>query len=166
MAKKNSKAKTKGGARKKRKPTRKKDPLAPEVGRRIEEAWQRQGFDTFTAFAEAVQIDQKLLRSYISGGTMPGPRPLMSIARACNVSIDWLLMGTERTPAALLEWLDSPVGKAATPDERRLLRALPLAGYEPSPAFYDLALHAIRLGLSPDETVLAARSTGNAKGDL
>lgn len=151
--------KPRGGAKNKGRATRKKDPLAPEVGRRIAEAADRMAFGSFKEFAEAVGIGEKLLRGYLSGDTMPGARAIIRIALALGVSIDWLLMGTERTPAAFLEWLDSPVGRTATPDEQRFLRALPLAGYEPEAAFYDLALHAMRSGLTPDETVLAARTT-------
>lgn len=157
MSEKKGERRPRGGAKNKGRATRKKDPLAPEVGRRIELAADRMAFPSFRAFAEAVGADEKNLREYIKGEVMPGTRALIRLSSALGVSIDWLLMGTERTPAALGEWLTGPIGQTTTADEQRFMRALPLAGYEPDATFYNIALHAMREGLAPDETVLAAR---------
>lgn len=138
--------------------TRKKDPLAPEIGRRITEAYERARFATFTDFVNAVHLNERLLRRYMAGETMPGARALMHIAQACGVSIDWLMLGAERPSPELTSWLETELGKTATADERRILRFLPLAGFEVSERFYDLALHAIRSGLEPGDAVKAARA--------
>jgi hypothetical protein len=41
----------------------------------------------------------------------------------------------------------------------RFLERLPLDGYTPTPAFFDLALLAFEQGLSPEDASLAARHT-------
>lgn len=143
---------------KKSKGTRAKDPLAPEIGRRIQLARENAGL-SLAELARRAEINNRLIHKYVDGETMPGVRALLRIADVCGVSLDWLVRGQEFTPPALLDWLETPVGKTVDEETRRFLRALPLHGYRPSVRFYDLALHAIREGLTPEETVQAARIT-------
>lgn len=146
-------------ATKKGKATRAKDPLAPEIGRRIQQAREGAGIPSLSELSQRAQVNLRLLNKYVTGETMPGVRALLRIADVCGVSLDWLVRGQEFTPPALLDWLETPVGKTVDEETRRFLRALPLHGYRPSVRFYDLALHAIREGLTPEETVQAARIT-------
>jgi len=140
--------------------TRKKDPLAFEIGARMDQAWKDAGFESQGAFIRAMGVDHRLMGRYLREGTMPGVRVLMRVSELCNVSVDWLLWGSEREPpAAYLEWLASPMGQVAPEEARRFLRALPLRGYKPSFRFYEFGFLAWRDGLSVEEAALAARAT-------
>lgn len=138
--------------------TRTKDPLAPEIGRRIDQAREDAGL-SMAELSRQTGTDLRLLHRYIGGETMPGVRALLRISEVCGVSIDWLARGVEYTPPALIEWLESPIGQGVDDETRNFLRSLPLRGYAPSVRFYDLVLHAVREGLEPEEAVRAARTT-------
>lgn len=144
--------------------TRTKDPLAPDIGRRIDQAREEARIESLAELGRQARIDLRLLHRYIGGEVMPGVSALMRIADVCHVSLDWLVRGSEHVPDALVEWLESPVGKGISDDARRLIRELPLHGYRPSARFYDLVLHAIREGLTLDEAVRAARATDENAG--
>lgn len=95
------------------------------------------------------------------GEVVPDIFGLESVARVARVSADWLLRGSvpSRHAEALAEWRKTPRGATASSAAYALLETLPLAGYEPKPAFFDLVLMAIEQGLSPESAVLAARFT-------
>lgn len=134
-----------------------------ELGRRIEQAWQLAGYESRAQFAREARIDDyQQLSKWCAGKQLPRVDSLAEIALACGVSLDWLILGSEATPPALLEWLTSAAGASASDAERALLRSLPLHGYRPRRAFYDLAIQAIRLGLDSDSAALAARTTDEA----
>lgn len=141
-----------------------RDPFAVELGARIELAWQRAGFASRLAMFRASGLsDYNQLARWARGERVPEVRSLAQIARACSVSLDWLVHGTEESPHALAEWLEGPTGQSAPDDARAFLRSLPLHGYQPSTAFYDLAYQAWRHGLTrdltPDEVSQLARDS-------
>jgi len=142
-----------------------KDPLAPEIGRRINEARLAAGYETIEGFAIATGTNLRLMRRYLKGEMMPGVRALMRVAETCEVSLDWLVLGHEDMPSVFLEWLASPIGKTAPEPARRYLRSLPIRGYKPSLAFYDMALLSWQRGLSAEQAVTAARTTTRALRD-
>lgn len=145
--------------------TRKKDPLAPEIGKRINQAWRDAGFETLASFVHSTRIDPRLMSRYLAGDVMPGVRPLMRVAEVCRVSLDWLVLGTEEASPALLEWLETPIGKSAPEPARRYLRALPIRGYRPSLQFYDMTFLGWQNGLTAEDAVTAARTTERALSD-
>lgn len=137
-----------------------RDPVAVELGRRIEEAWYRAGYASRKAmFRRADLGDYNQLSRWCRGERMPTIVSLAKIAVACEVSLDWLVFGSEHEPDVFLAWLESPSGADATPEARRFLRSMPLHGYRPSTHFYDLALMAWKVGLSPDDAATAAKTT-------
>lgn len=154
-------------AKQKREPSKDLLRLQAEIGRRIDEAWQRAGYssrsDLIRALTRAGGIgDQNQVHVWARGGAMPRVDALIAIADATGVSLDWLCRGAEETPAAYVEWLESPDGQAASPDARRFLRSLPTKGYRATVAFYELAHAAWRHGLheelDPAEMVASARA--------
>jgi len=149
--------------------TRTKDPLAPEIGRRIGQAWRDAGFETLASFVHTTAIDPRLMSRYLAGEVMPGVRALMRIAEVCRVSLDWLILGREDTPSALTEWLQTPTGKAAPEEAVRFLRSLPIHGYRATVRFYDFAFMAWQHGLerrvSAEQVALSARTMAEKSGD-
>lgn len=142
--------------------------LAQAIGTRIREAQVAAGFHNFSEFCRQLgHVDQRLMRRYLDGESLIGLERLMLVAEVCEVSLDWLALGRERPPAGLDEWLTSPLGEQAQqerPDLVRVLRSLPLRGYEPpAPSFYDAAYIALRSGLAPDEATRASRATSLAQ---
>lgn len=132
------------------------------VGRRIAEARAASPFaGNASAFARAVGVQPNTVYRWEDGAVVPDIFRLESIARVCRVSSDWLLRGAEDVTAheALDQWLAGPRGQLAAPGAVRFLRSLPLAGYRPSPQFWDLALIAYESGLSPDDAATAARAS-------
>lgn len=137
--------------------------LQVEIGRRIDEAWQRAGYDSRAAMIRASGvIDRNQVHVWARGGALPRVDGLIAIADATGVSLDWLCRGTEETPPAYVEWLESPDGQAASSEAQRFLRSLPTRGYRATAAFYELAHAAWRHGLhqelTPDEMVSSARA--------
>lgn len=134
------------------------EELARLIGQRIDEAWPRAGFHSRAEMIRASGVkDSNQAHKWALGKNLPRVDGLAAIAQTCKVSIDWLVFGFEETPPAYWTWAESASGSAAPEDARRFLRALPLKGYKASPAFYDLAFQAWKLGLATsltaDETV-------------
>lgn len=128
-----------------------KDPFAVALGQRIDEAWDRAGYKSRTDMFRASDLpDYNQLSRWCRGVAIPKVEHLVSIARACQVSLDWLVFGAETTPAAFLDWLETPTGREAPEEAKRFLRALPLHGYQAGGPFYDLAYQAWKLGLTRD----------------
>lgn len=139
-----------------------KDPFSAELGRRIDEAWQRAGFASRMAmFRESALPDYNQLARWCRGVSVPEVRSLATIAKVCRVSLDWLVFGSEETPGAFLDWLETATGHGANDEAKRFLRSLPLHGYRPTPAFYDLAYQAWKHGVtaSADDLAQMARDT-------
>lgn len=95
---------------------------------------------------------------------MPQIPALIAMARACRVSIDFLLLGADEPPASLLDWLETPTGQSvqrAEPEAIAFLRAMPVHGYRPrGTVFWDLAYQAWKHGLhDPDRVSRTARDT-------
>lgn len=142
--------------------------LAQAIGARIREAQEAAGFHNFSEFCRQIgHVDQRLMRRYLEGESLIGLERLMEIADVCEVSLDWLAFGRDRPPAGLDEWLSSPLGQQAQierPDLVRVLRSLPLRGFEPpAPSFYDAAYIALRSGLTPEQAAAASRATNLAR---
>lgn len=144
--------------------------LQEEIGRRIDEAWEAAGYESRSAMLRATGIrDQNQAHQWAKGSVLPRVDGLIAIAEACRISLDWLCRGTEETPPAYLEWLDSSDGQTATDEARTFLRSLPVRGYKATATFYQLAHAAWQIGLhregSPDEIVQAARAKERLKSD-
>lgn len=107
--------------------------------------------------AEAAGLEYNSVRRWARGDVLPKVPALAAIAQACRVSLDWLILGEESNPAALVEWLESGIGQSAEPQAIAFLRSLPLHGYQVSQAFYDQAYLAWRNGLDPQQTMRTAR---------
>lgn len=110
------------------------------------------------AFARRLEMSSAELRKHLNGSRLPTIPKAMAFADRLGVTLDWLILGREPTPAAFEEWLATSVGRAAPEAARQFLRALPLRGYQPSVAFYTLAYQAWEVGLKPDETVASAKA--------
>lgn len=134
-------------------PVSPKKPFAIALGRRIDEAWDRAGFrtrmDMFRATSGGLP-DYNQLSRWCRGAAVPGVEYLAVIAQTCEVSLDWLVFGTETTPQAFVDWLSTPTGREADEGARSFLRSLPLHGYQATATFYDLAYQAWKLGVTRD----------------
>jgi hypothetical protein len=144
------------------------DPVAVEVGRRIDEAWARAGFGSRAAMVRASGLpDYNQVARWCQGKALPALMSIAAIAKACEVSLDWLVFGADGTPATFMAWLETPAGISAPDEARRFLRSMPLHGYRASLAFYDLAYqawtHGLHQELGADETVRAVRETGKRR---
>lgn len=139
-----------------------KDPFAVELGRRIDDAWERAGFASRAAMVRASALDgseyNKVAR-WCRGASIPSVQALAKIATACRVSLDWLVFGAEYSADTFLRWLETPTGASSSGDARAFLRSLPLHGYVPTLAFYDLAHQAWKLGLTEEDAAQAAKDT-------
>jgi transcriptional regulator with XRE-family HTH domain len=131
------------------------------IGARIGQARLSAGYENAAEFARACNVSPNTVYRWERGEVVPDIFGLESVARVSRVSADWLLRGTvpSRHAAALEEWRKTPRGQTASQAAYALLETLPLAGYEPKPAFFDLVLMAIEQGLPPETAVLAARFT-------
>jgi transcriptional regulator with XRE-family HTH domain len=72
----------------------------PGIGSRIREARIAAGFSRAEHFARKLEIASAQLSKYELGHVEPRAEKLASIARACGVSIDWLITGQGQGPAA------------------------------------------------------------------
>lgn len=134
------------------------DAFARELGRRIDDAWQRAGFASRAEMVrEASGLEYNAVARWCRGAVEPKLRGIAEIARVCGVSLDWLVFGAETQPDLFVRWLETPAGASSSGEARAFLRSLPLRGYSPSIAFYDLAHQAWKLGLTPDDAASAAR---------
>lgn len=77
------------------------------VGIRIRQARLAAGFDQGTKFADECEIRAHTLWRYEDGRMVPGTEILLRIARAANVSMEWLLTGTGEGPHAATPDLDA-----------------------------------------------------------
>lgn len=137
-----------------------KDPFAVALGERLDEAWKIGHLGSRANMGrEAGLKDINQLHRWARGEAVPSLRALVDIALVAGVSLDWLATGREPNPTVFADWLETPTGAATTPRERAFLRSLPLHGYQPSLAFYDLALQAFKLGLEPERASALARTT-------
>lgn len=142
--------------------------LAAAIGQRIELAADA-AFRTKGEFYGAIGRDPGTMRRYLRGASMPGVALLIDVARACDVSLDWLVLGRDEEPVALRAWVQrcSEARRAAPDFERvvRFMRALPLRGWRPTEDFYEQVFLGIRGGLLEDvggdaaTVVKAARET-------
>jgi DNA-binding XRE family transcriptional regulator len=127
------------------------------LGRRIAEARSAAGYMNKSEFARLVGIQGPTLHRWEKGQIAPEIWNLHEVARLTHVSMEWLMSGALVENRQVLEqWL---IGRTITPEARSFLEGLSLSGYEPSPAFYDLAYVAWQHGLSPAEATRAARVT-------
>ncbi len=140
-----------------------KTAFAVELGRRIDVAWDRAGFASRAAMQREAGLDYQQLAKWCRGAAVPQVQGLAAIAKACSVSLDWLVFGADSSPDVFVRWLETPAGASSPPEARTFLRSLPLHGYQPSLAFYDLALQAWKLGLTEEDASLAARATERAR---
>jgi len=129
------------------------------LGQRIADARERAGL-TQTDLAQLCGLlDANRVSRYERGRATPSLPQAAALASALSVSLEWLATGEQHVPAAYYEWLQTPVGGAASPEAREFLRQLPLAGYAPTVVWYSLAFQAFEHGLSPVETLRAATTT-------
>lgn len=136
------------------------DRFREGLSERIELAWQLAGYASRAEMGRQAGLKNlNTLHRWVQGTTTPSVPGLAAIAKACRVSLDWLVWGEEHTPGAFFEWLETPEGQNVTEQERAFLRGLSLHGHVPRPAFYSLALQAYRLGLTPEDVAVAARVT-------
>jgi transcriptional regulator with XRE-family HTH domain len=134
------------------------------LGTRIQQARLAMGFNNQAEFCRRVGVQAETLYRWERGRVAPDAFNLYEVARLLNVSMEWLVAGEKRAEnPALAEWLDSPKGRAASPDARAFLASLPIGGYRTAPLFYDLALVAYEAGLSREETVRAAAQTARRR---
>lgn len=143
--------------------------LARSIGARVEAARVAAGFDVLRDFCRAIRTDERLYRRYADGASVPGVEALIRIAEACDVSIDWLVLGREEQSPGMLAWLETPLGTSAAQEHPKLvalMRTLPLRGFRPRPGFYDTLFVGLRAGLleevaDEDELVAAARRSSS-----
>lgn len=136
-----------------------------ELGARIREARESVGIDTIAEFSRRIDADRSTVTRWEAGKGAPDAVNLRAIAAVTKTSADWLLRGFA-APSwrhTYEEW-----AKTARADSRARiwLESLPLEGYEPSAAFYDLALVAFRHGLSVAQAIQMATETMDADREL
>lgn len=137
-----------------------KDAFAVELGRRIDRAWKMAGFASRGAMFRASDLPgENQLAIWCRGESVPHVKSLAEIATVCRVSLDWLVFGAEHKPDTFLRWLETPTGSSSSGDARAFLRSLPLHGYVPSLAFYDLCYQGWKLGLTEEDAAQAAKDT-------
>lgn len=135
------------------------------IGRRIHQARIASAQDNASAFAREIGVQPNSVYRYERGEQTPSVPVLAKIAAATGRTMEWLATGAEdTTDEVYLRWLDTPIGGTASVAARRFLETLPIAGYEVSLRFYDLALAAFDHGMSQHETVRASSLTGKARG--
>lgn len=137
-------------------------PFLAELGERIRQAREAAGLDVRAEFARKVNVDRGTVERWEGGKGAPDAVNMRAIVEVTKASADWLLRGfvAPSWRPTYERW-----AKAAAPSlqARIWLESLPLEGYEPSEAFYDLALVAFRHGLGVAETVRMA--TDNLDAD-
>jgi transcriptional regulator with XRE-family HTH domain len=135
------------------------------IGDRIQRARLSAGYENAAEFARHVGVSPNTIYRWERGDVSPDIFRLESVSRVARVSTDWILRGSRQDASGPLEtWLDTPRGRSASESAKQWLRELPIGGFVPSPAFFDLALLAFEQGLTPEEAVLAARFTESKKG--
>lgn len=144
------------------------DPKDPRtaIAERIKSARIAAGYENAAAFARDVGVQANTIYRWESGLIVPDIFRLEAIARVCRVSADWLLRGVcpLQDREILRAWRDTRKGQTASEPAMAFLEALPLEGYTPSFAFYDLALVAFEHGLSPEDAARGSRFTESKKG--
>jgi len=143
------------------------DKLARAIANRIVEAREAAGFKTRTAFGHALNRDEKTMARYEGGKMVPGAEALIAISEACDVSLDWLMLGREEAPPAFAEWLTTALGRKAVEKHPKIvgmLRTLPLRGWRPTIEVYDSLYVGIRSGVleevdGVDELVRSGRES-------
>lgn len=137
-----------------------------QIGARIGQARISAGYENAAEFARQVGVQPNTIYRYESGRIVPDIFTLERLARVARVSMEFILRGPRedhgRSPV-LDRWLATPRGSTVRPDAVAFLERLPLNGYTPTPAFYDLALLAYEQGLSPEDASLSARFTESKK---
>lgn len=132
------------------------------IGARIRQAREAIGEDNASEFARKVGVTPTTVYRWETGGNVPDIFRLLSIARTCRVRMEWLVGGIEpEHREAFARWLATPTGLAAqaTAGAVPFLEGLPLLGYDPSDAFYDLAFMAYVRGLTPSDAARVAKTT-------
>jgi len=128
------------------------DRFKRELGARIREAREAAGLDVIAEFARRVDVDRSAITRWETGQGCPDAVNLRAIARATNVSAQWLLEGF--AAPSWRETYDRWVATANPPAAARIwLESLPLEGYAPSEDFYDLAFLAFKRNLSVARTL-------------
>jgi transcriptional regulator with XRE-family HTH domain len=84
-----------------------------EVAGRLHEAVRAAGGNL--AVARRAGVPLGTLSNYVRGRNGMKIEPLSALAVACNVSLDWLVSGTEASPTGLLIGADFPVAADAPP---------------------------------------------------
>lgn len=127
------------------------------VGERIRRARTEAGMTNASEFARLIDVQPNSVYRYERGDQLVSSEVLVRIAQVTGRSMEWLMVG-ESTPTrqALRDWLESPTGRSATPDEIAWLERVDPEGLVPSPVFFDLLLSARRNGLSAPDAVKAA----------
>lgn len=85
--------------------------MKSEISKRIDEVIKKAGGQT--AISEKTGIPLKSISNYCLGISPPKLEPLIQIAKATKVSLDWLATGTE-----------SPEKTSGKPDKKELLHAI------------------------------------------
>lgn len=140
-------------------------PFLDELGERIREAREAVGLGVRAEFARQVSVDRGTVERWEGGKGAPDAVNLRAIVAVTNVSADWLLRGFV-APSWRPTYERWAKVAAPSPKAKIWLESLPLEGYEPSEAFYDLALVAFRHGLGVAETVRMATDNLDADREI
>lgn len=118
-----------------------------QLGARIKEARESVGITTVAELARKVDADRGTIARWEEGKGAPDAVNLKAISEVTKTSADWLLRGF--AAPAWRETYDKWSAKVQLEPRARIwLESLPLDGYEPSAAFYDLVHVAFKHGLS------------------
>ena len=95
-----------------------------EIGHRVRVARNNAGI-TQSDLGHAVGVQGQTIWALENRGTDAKSSTIIGIARACAVSVEWLLTGGEPDLGpAFINFLDvSPLGQSATPEELQILGA-------------------------------------------
>lgn len=97
---------------------------AAEIGQRVRLARKAAGL-TQSALARSVDVQGQTIWALENKGTDAKSSTIIGIAKACHVTVEYLLTGAASQPGpAFIAFLDvSPLGQTATPEEQAILSA-------------------------------------------
>lgn len=132
------------------------------IGRRIDEAWKAAGIDSRVELARLAHFkDHNRIHILARGEAEPTLRPLMAIARVCNVTLDWLVSGSDEGTTSLMSWLER---HRDTEDEAIVfMKSAPVRGYVTTDLFWDLVYQAWKHGLTAQEASAGAKATDTGR---
>lgn len=133
-----------------------------EMGARIREARESAEIETPAELARRVDADRGTVARWEAGEGAPDAVNLKAISDVTKTSADWLLRGFV-SPAWRETYERWSAGMQLEPRARIWIESLPLDGYEPSTAFYDLVYVSLKHGLTPSRAIQMANENLQAK---